>query len=93
MSQYVYKYPLWPTLAALDCAEIVTVSLPDTAQVLRADIQNGALVLWALVDPSERHYDRRFRIAGTGHAITHTIDRYVSTVYIDSLVFHVFELQ
>lgn len=91
--RYVYKYEV-------PVADLATIDMPKYAKPLRADLQNGTLVVWALIDPLMPTVKHRFRIAGTGHNIEyrHTVrrtptgyvDGYVSTFYVDGLVFHVF---
>lgn len=84
----VYKYPL-----SLD--DDVTLALPEGAQVLTIQMQNGDPVLWALVNPDAPTEQRSFHITGTGHSIEEPRSqwRYVATFQMlgGALVFHVFE--
>lgn len=72
----------------------VSVDLPEGAQVLTFQAQREQPCIWALVDPVARLRPRRFRVAGTGHAILNARElRYVGTAQFrsGSLVFHLFE--
>lgn len=87
MSKVIYKYPL----QIVDAQELW---LPNGAQVLTAQVQHGALQLWALVSPSGLTERVRLRIVGTGHVFPDADQwRYLSTVQVDGgvLVFHVFQ--
>jgi len=55
----VYKYPV-----PIENSPIL--DLPQGAIPLRADMQNGSLQLWCLVNPDLSLTERRFRLAGTG---------------------------
>ena len=94
----VFKYPInryestgigarWEPEFALE--------LPDGSQILRADMQGGAPVIWALVDPSPivRMTTRRFRLAGTGHVIEQEHLSHISTFFDGGLVMHLFEVR
>jgi hypothetical protein len=68
------------------------VEMPDGAKVLTAAVQDQTVCIWALVDPDAPKVRRHFRVYGTGHK--HPGDgRYISTVFMGPLVFHVFEHQ
>jgi hypothetical protein len=82
----VFKYQL-------DWSDRVIVSLPGgSALPLSVGVQDGKLMLWALVSPDAPSYDRVFRICGTGHPIEEEDITFIGTVHHDyGLVFHVFE--
>ena len=84
----VYKY-------VLPVEDEVRISMPAFAEVLSVGVQNNAVCVWALVDPSVPSLHKTFRITGTGHPIEDP-DKwsFVGTVqlYGESLVFHVFQL-
>jgi len=73
------------------------VLMPEGAQILTAQIQNGCdLCLWALVDSTAPKQRREIEIIGTGNFVTDESRRYISTVQgkgleNQSLVWHVFE--
>lgn len=87
----VYKYTLARTASNL--RDDVVLELPKGAQPLRVDMQDHAIVMWALVDPDAPITRRHFRIAGTGHPIEDEGMTYIGTFFMlnGSLVFHVFE--
>lgn len=83
----VWKYELRMTDAQ-------TVGMPESAQLLSVDIQNGKLCLWALVAVDfKARVNRKIIIHGTGHPVSDSIGAFVGTVLMDSgaLVFHVFD--
>ena len=82
----IYKY-------ILSSAERQTLSLPNGAEILTARAQGNAVYLWAKVNVDAPSFDRTFLVYGTGHSIPEDIYmRYIDTVFIMGLVFHVFEL-
>ena len=83
----VYKYPLGPL------GDWITVQMPDKAEVLCVQVQNGVTCLWARVTVGGPPVIRHFRVAGTGHGLGEELGRYVGTIQLHggSLVFHVFE--
>lgn len=80
----IWKY----TLLENDCV------IRKNARILSAGVQGDNIVIWALVDPDESPARRRFAIRGTGHTIDEYIEagRFVNTVFMGPLVFHVFDL-
>jgi hypothetical protein len=80
----VFKYNLPWT----DHADI---RMPVGSLPLSVGVQDGQLMLWALVAPDGDEAWRVFRIAGTGHSITEEHIRFIGTVHHQGLVFHVFE--
>lgn len=85
----VYKYFL-----PLNDGDVVSIVMPDGAEILHFGEQNGGFMLWALVDPDKPVSPRKIRIAGTGHDIDESIERYIGTTMLHggSLVFHAFEV-
>ena len=87
----VHKYPVTP-------GEF-TLRMPQQAQLLSVQIQNGKPVLWALVDPDSRKIDQQFVAVGTGMPIA-TPDRARDLTFVGTfqftegietgLVFHLF---
>jgi hypothetical protein len=75
---------------------IVDVLMPIGAQILSVQSQNGAIQLWALVDPNVDWEPRSFIAFGTGHEISdELILKYLSTVQEagGALIWHVFEIE
>lgn len=71
--------------------EINTLVMPEDAELLRFDMQNGAMCLWAVVDDANQRESRRFRVAGTGFELR-DLDRYVGTTQDGQFVWHLFEV-
>ena len=82
----IWKYELEPGLTEL--------RMPEGAQVLTMQIQNGTPCLWVKVDPGAQQEDRVFKVYGTGHDIPdYPRLMYVATAQMGdgALVWHVFE--
>lgn len=87
MSQSVWKFPL-------RVEDEQTIEVPVGTEPLKAEMQNGELCLWMLVDTDVSFCRKKVLVFGTGHKVNDTIDR---SDYVDSfmmhngaLVFHVF---
>lgn len=72
-----------------------TIDIPTTHKILSVGIQEGRLVVWALVDPMTPKKPKKLSVIGTGWVGTPmdeiTDKRFVGTVQDGSLVFHIFE--
>jgi len=71
--------------------------MPEGAEILSVQTQDGHPYLWALVNPSAPTEDRKFRLYGTGHHTPDSPGRYWGTFQLkvigdQNLVFHLFEL-
>jgi hypothetical protein len=87
MNRSVWKFPLF----VVGSQEI---DMPEGADIVSAQLQNGVPTLWALVDPAEEFEKRIFEIYGTGHPIAGEDKEFlvfVGTVQQGSLVWHIFE--
>lgn len=75
--------------------DVFSFSMPDGAQVLTVQMQDGLPQLWAVVDTDNPCVDRWFRLGGTGHPLGDDGLRYIGTVQLDggALVFHLFEIE
>lgn len=85
----IYKY-------RLEITETQVVSMPKGAQILTAQMQDGYLCLWALVNTDKKSAMRSIVICGTGNPIPSGEDftqthRYIATVQEQEFVWHVFE--
>jgi hypothetical protein len=72
------------------------VSMPQDSRILTAAIQNGVIVLWALVvSPQDSCQDRLIMVYGTGWPIECWPGRYIATAISDTgaFVWHVFEVK
>lgn len=71
----VYKYQIGNT-------DLVNVSMPAGAKLLKAGIQGKNVVVWANVDPTERLSMRQFHVSMTGGEVPD------GGTYFDTVVFH-----
>lgn len=83
MAKTVWKYQ-FPK------ASKAAFEIPSHAIILRADMQDGTLCLWALVEPLNDKETREFSVVGTGHPVPPFSD-FVDTVMDAPFVWHVFE--
>lgn len=69
------------------------ITMPKGAKVLSVDVQHGDVQVWVLVDPEAPKELRGFRVAGTGQPLEEKIEsmRFIGTVQIGDLVWHIFE--
>lgn len=84
MEQKIYKYPIQLTDQQI-------IHLPLYAKIISAQLQNGVICLWAILDPEAVDLTRRIVIAGTGHPMPDLPLRFIDTVQDGSFVWHVFE--
>jgi hypothetical protein len=82
----IYKYEL----AIDDTQELM---LPEGAEILTVQMQDGYPRLWALVDPHAPKKRRYIDIYGTGHPVGDKHGQYLGTFqeHGGQLVWHVFE--
>lgn len=71
-----------------------TIEMPQGAQILTVQMQNGEPQLWALCDPDAPKENRHIAIYGTGHQVKKNPGVYIETFQMLSgkLVFHAFEV-
>lgn len=83
----IYKY-------TLEVTDEQTFDMPIGAKMLSVQVQNGAVVMWVLVNELAEDEPRTVRIFGTGHPIIGKPGDYVGTVQLHNgaLAFHVFVL-
>lgn len=88
----IYKYML------TELGKPIVMSMPVGTKLLSAQLQDGVIRLWAL-HPFTRAGERKFEkrtlfITGTGHETEFAVDsmRFISTVQVGPLVWHVFEI-
>lgn len=86
----VFKYPV-------DLTDYFTINMPQGSEVLTVQMQGVVMqpYVWALVDTDNPPAPVHFRLAGTGHPIDDTIDKYVGTFQLQggTLVFHLFTIR
>jgi hypothetical protein len=81
MSKVIYKY------------EVDTiVVMPDKAEILTVQLQNGRPWIWAMVDTDEALVERNFNVIGTGWEIEEFNSKYIATFQDGPMVWHVFEI-
>jgi hypothetical protein len=88
MKKEIWKYTIHPFT--------VKVRMPEGAEILTVQIQNGVPCIWVLVNPENELEIRNFEIFGTGQKIACDIGverKYINTFQMEngSLVFHLFE--
>lgn len=69
------------------------IELPKNARILKIDVQNGIICLWALVDPKYPLTRRVIEIFGTGHDMPEANRAYIGTFSMEEMkyIFHAFE--
>lgn len=85
----IWKYPL-------RIMDEQTLSMPEGATILSAQVQHESICVWALVIPARKIVDRVIHIVGTGHSVSAEKAkrwRFIDTVQLGggSLVFHIFD--
>ena len=86
MSKTIWKFEL----ATVD---FQTIRMPEGAELLTVQLQNGLPCLWALVDPASKIDLVNIDIFGTGHQMSEGKRNYIGTYQLmgGGLVFHVFQ--
>lgn len=84
-TERVYKY-------SLTIDDWTMVRMPQGAEPLCVQIQDGEPRLWARVNIANTPVLHHIRIAGTGHDLGSNVGRYIGTIQMmgGDLVFHVF---
>ena len=80
----------------LPLTDYPVVSMQKGARVLSVGVQHGEVQVWALVDPEAPTELRRFMKIGTGQCMTETCVeriRFIGTVQMGDLVWHIFVVQ
>ncbi len=82
----VYKYQLTTNRET-------QLELPKGADILKVDVQNDTVCLWAMVDPNAKKEARTFEVFGTGHPMPDFNRRFINTFFVQggTYVFHAFE--
>lgn len=86
----IFKYPL-------RAEGQQTITMPKGGEILSVQFQNGAICVWALVNPDAEPEGRVIDIFGTGHPVL-PVDalgatrKHLGTVQDAGLVWHVFEV-
>ncbi|MBC5835798.1 hypothetical protein G6N05_05310 [Flavobacterium sp. F372] len=86
----IWKFPLKPI-------DVNRVQMPVGSQILSAELQDGVICMWALVDPEAEIEIRKFGLIGTGAFIKQEKSVYIATLQLDKIwgtfnqVYHLFE--
>ncbi len=75
----------------IDVNDAVFHMLPDNAELLTVQNQNGEIFLWAKIDDSAIVRKRKFIVFGTGQPFDVVLRKYIGTVQVGIFVWHVFE--
>lgn len=68
------------------------LDLPDGAEVLCVQVQNGEPYFWVKLNPERQTKVRRFAVHGTGHQVYADVTSYIGTFQVQpGFVGHVFE--
>lgn len=81
----IWKYPLVSH-------GVISINMPQGAEVLSAQMQLGFVTLWALVGPRTVYEMRTFLVVGTGNALPPANLSHISTILDGPYVWHVFEM-
>jgi hypothetical protein len=89
----IYRY-------RLEIEDVQVIDVPRRFKALSADVQNGQLTVWMLVDETEEVVPVRFFIVGTGNPADHVFKfdngtlkplmQFAGTVQMPPFVWHVF---
>lgn len=73
--------------------QLVEIELPQDAQILTINAQDGALYLWALVEPQKETEVRYIEIFGTTDLMPNHKRRYINTFFTNNgkASYHAFE--
>ena len=68
------------------------VPMPIGAEIVSADVRDGKITIWALIDTEAETEQRRFIYVGTGFDVSELEStQYIGTVFDGPFVWHVFE--
>ena len=84
----IWKYQL--AANAYSVKDEVHLQIPEGFTLLSVAVRDGALCLWAQVDPSRPLVGKLIQIVGTGDPFKIPI-RFLGTVVMKPFVWHVFE--
>lgn len=86
MDKVIWKFKI-------DICSVQIVAMPQGAQILSAQKQDGDLCLWALCNPDACIKKRIILIYGTGHSVQYPVGKFIDTIQerMGALVWHVFE--
>lgn len=76
-----------------EIADSVVIEMPEGANVLSVQVQDGEPMMWAVVETTYCLKKKAFRIYGTGHKLDFfaTEGKYIGTIQHNGFVWHIFE--
>lgn len=77
---------IWKYIIQPDTTEI---EIPEDFEPLSIQMQRGDLCIWAKVTPGKSMKWVKIHVIGTGH-VFRDAGKFIGTVQIDDLVFHIF---
>ena len=92
----IWKFPF-------EITDTQVISMPEGANILTVQVQNGEPCIWAIVNESAKLISRKIRVAGTGHTLPQMevnqtslsagLRVYIGTIQMNggALIFHVFD--
>lgn len=84
----IHKYDL----SALPTGVVASLHMPQNAQLLSVQMQNGKPMLWVLIDTAQPHIEREILIVGTGWKIeAPVVIKHIDTVQVGAFVWHYFD--
>ncbi len=83
----IYKY-LLSLKPQHEVGKLITLRMPVEREYLSIGVQNGEIVLWAVVNTESKKVDVDFRTFWTGDNAP--LGKYQGTVTIEELVYHVY---
>lgn len=68
------------------------VKMPEKSEIMDIQMQNGKLVMWAMVDPESENIEVKINMYGTGWETNDNAikDEYLATVQDGDFVWHLF---
>ena len=89
---YIMANTIWKFEVELTTTQ--TVKIPENAEILTCQLQDGKPHIWAKVNPEKPKEMRLIGMFGTGHPMpTMWKTKYISTIQKDGFVWHFFELK
>ena len=87
MKQTIWKYDVMIN-------DSQKIEMPQGANLLSVQIQNGIPCIWAIVNPMNAEVERVIQMAGTGHDMSERVmGAFLGTIQLNdgALIFHVFD--
>ena len=85
MAKVIFKYPV-------QIADEFIIDMPQGAEILTVQAQNGLPYIWALVDDTALLKPYQFAVIGTGNPMPSYPVGYLGTVRLGPFVWHIFEM-